>query len=354
MKLKKWNHKVNSRTLGIFCNQFAITLGAGITIVEALDLIGQETNNKAFGKDILDMKEMVKRGSSLSASSRQFPNSFPYLFIRMAETGELGGSLDKIMNNLGKYYEKQANLKSNVVGAVLYPILVLLVAIIVILFLLTNVLPTFVNIYETMQSELPKTTQILMLISSAISRFWPLLILGSVIFFIFYKGLMNKENFAYRKDQILLKIPLIGGMITRIEMVRIADSLSILLSNGIDLISALSVVKNLSSNRFIMGKIDGVKNNVKSGRTLAKSFEETQIFKLTFYHMVKVGECSGTLDTVLINVSEYYNDEIKRYLKLILTIIEPLILLIVGGLVFFIIIAIMMPVFEIYSGYSEL
>lgn len=345
---------VSPRELGIFCEEVSVMYGAGVELVTCLEILGPDGKNKFFSEDIQNVKKRVQQGASLSEATAASPDSFPPLFISMIQAGELGGSLDQIFKNLGDYYHSQAALKSKLFHTLLYPVIVLIIAVLVVLFLLTSVIPIFVNIFNAMDAKIPLVTQILMDVSAGVTKGLPFFIILIVLLFCFFKRLPAESTFRYQCDRLLLKLPAVGKMIYYVESLRFADALGILLSNGIELMTALKVVENTIGNRYIRTEFSHVRLAVRQGSPFAESLKATGIIEADFYQMVRVGEQSGALDRSLKTIAAFYKEESDRRLKTMMTIIEPAILVIVGLFVMFIVLSIMTPIYEIYQGYANI
>lgn len=340
--------------LGLFCRQLAITLSAGVSIIDALELSGREHKNSGFGETVLQVKMLVKQGNSLSEALRQFPGAFPELMVQMARSGEMSGSMDLVMENLGIYYEGQSDMRSKITQALFYPSLVTVVAVGVVMYLMAGVLPAFAEIFENMEAELPMTTELLMRASTALVSGGAWILLVVLLLLAAGRAALRREAVALLRDRFLLKLPWIGRFIGLMEGVRFADAMAIMVNSGIDMISALEIASKILGNRVMRYRIRDVREAVRRGEALSDSLAAAGIFDRRFVQMVRIGESSGTMEQVLIKVSAYYNDEINRKIKKMTALLEPVVLLVVGGLVFFIMASVMQPVFEIYSGYSEL
>ncbi|WP_195268159.1 type II secretion system F family protein [Eubacterium sp. 1001713B170207_170306_E7] len=340
--------------LGLFCRQLAITLSAGVSIIDALELSGREHKNSGFGETVLQVKMLVKQGNSLSEALRQFPGAFPELMVQMARSGEMSGSMDLVMENLGIYYEGQSDMRSKITQALFYPSLVTIVAVGVVMYLMAGVLPAFAEIFENMEAKLPMTTELLMRASTALVSGGAWILLAVLLLLAAGRAALRREAVALLRDRFLLKLPWIGRFIGLMEGVRFADAMAIMVNSGIDMISALEIAGKILGNRVMRYRIRDVREAVRRGEALSDSLAAAGIFDRRFVQMVRIGESSGTMEQVLIKVSAYYNDEINRKIKKMTALLEPVVLLVVGGLVFFIMASVMQPVFEIYSGYSEL
>jgi type IV pilus assembly protein PilC len=270
-------------------------------------------------------------------------------------TAETGGDTVKILENLSVYYANQAQLKSQVFHAFLYPTIVAGVALAVIIFLLTTVMPIFVEIITAMGSEIPPTTAALLAISSGAAYVLPILllivILGVLLARLFRERVPSLEKF---RDRIVLHLPVMGKITSYREWLRLTDALEILLSNGVNLLYALEVAGGVTENRHLQREMAKLQDGVRSGHALSESLAKASVFDQNFYQMVRVGESSGTMADVLGKISLYYRDELDRWIKTVTTIMEPAVLIAVGLVVMFIVVSVMSPIYTIYEGYIQL
>lgn len=337
-----------------FCRQFHIMLNAGIPILKCLELIGEETKNNGFAKDLSGVCSQIQAGESLSVAMAVYPKTFPVLFVFMVEAGEASGNLAEILLGMAEHYETEEKNRRQLQQILFYPMILSIVFILVLIFLITYVLPTFVGMFEVMNAELPRPTQILMGLSQSLINGWPVMLLilfGSVISLAFLQDL---PALAFAKDRIKIKLPLIGKLNHYQCLARIATTMGMLLTSGIDLLGVLQRVEGVTDNRFIKKELIMIREKVSNGKRLGQAMEESAIFPRLFCQLVTIGEASGSLPEVLETLNLIYKDEIKNRIQIINTSLEPLILLIFGGVVLFILAAIMLPVFDIYSAYANM
>lgn len=342
------------RELSLFCQQFGIMFSAGVDIITCLDILDGEGRNPRFRRAIGQLKQSIQQGLSLSSAASRLPQSFPPLFIAMVKAGELGGSLDRILSNLGNYFEEQADIRSQTFHTLLYPVIVLVIAIAVIIFLLSSVVPIFISIFESMDAPIPQATQILIAVSSGFTRIWPFL-LGLVLLIpIIAKRIPEESGLRWNWDRFTLSLPIAGPRIYYADSIRFCQSLAILLENGVELMTALTVVEQVIHNRFTRSRFVQARLDVRQGKRLADSLKDTRIIKPDFYQMVRVGEQSGSLDQVLFKIADYYKSENERRLKTLMTAAEPAILVVVGLFVMAIALSIMTPIYQMYNSYANI
>lgn len=342
--------EIKTRDLAIFCRQFATTLKSGIPVVDSLDIIHKQIENKKLAKIIAEVYEYIQKGYPVSEALADHPKAFPPLLVNMVETGEISGTLDVVMERMAIHYEKENKTHQKIQAAITYPIVVFVVAILVVVFLLTFVMPTFVGMFDNMGAELPLATRVLMFISSGLSRFW--YIFGLLILFsqyILHKYMKTPQG-KYNIDKLLLKIPIWGKVQNKVIVSRFTRTMSVLLSSGVDLLQALDIVKRVIDNEFIHKKICDIEEGVSRGISLAELIRNTHIFPPMVYQMIKVGEDSGSLDFVLEKTANFYDDEVETAISQMTTMIEPIIIVFLGGIVGFMVLAMLLPMFDMYSA----
>lgn len=344
--------KVKLRDLALFCRQFATTLRSGITVVDSLDILKKQSTNKKLKEVVEKIHEDVQKGNALSYAFSKEPKIFPPLLTNMVETGEVSGTLDDVMDKMATHFEKEYKINQKVKAAITYPIVVSVVAIAVVVMLLTFVIPTFVQMFASFDAELPLPTRIILFISDSLQKFWFVYI--GVIAFIVYaiKKYASTSDGRLRVDQFKLKMPVFGDLNTKIAMSRFSSNLAVMLNSGVDIIQAVEVVQRVVGNDFLKTRLDDIKDAIRKGYGLGMSMEQNGAFPPLVYQMVDVGENSGTLDYVLDKVAEFYESEVDTAISQLTTIIEPLIIVVLGFVIGFIVVSMLLPIFELYSVMS--
>jgi len=344
--------RVKTKEFSRFCRKFHIILSAGIPILGCLELLRDQTRDSGFSRDIAGVCQGIRSGASLSRAMAAYPKSFPVLFLFMVEAGERSGSLCEILMGMADHYETQDKNNQLVQQVFLYPIMLVLVSVAVVVFLLTNVLPTFVGMFEAMDAPLPEPTRILLGVSQLLIQDWPVMLLTMVGFFVFLGIVLEIPRVALFKDFLRIRLPGIGGFNKKRCLVIISKTMALLLRSGMDLLSVLDHLDEVTNNRFIKKELRNLTQKVSGGSSLAQALEESPVFPGFYSQMVNIGETSGSLPEVLEKIGLIYDDEVKNSIKFMSTAVEPMILLNLGGAVLFILVAIMLPVFDIYSAYS--
>jgi type IV pilus assembly protein PilC len=337
-----------------FCRQFHMMLGSGIPILKCLELIRDETGNKYFAEDLDKVCSNIQAGENLSEAMKIHPKSFPQMFVYMVEAGEVSGNLTEVILAMAEYYETEERNRRELQQILFYPLILCTVFGVVLFFLLTYVLPTFVEMFEVMAVELPVPTKILLGISHTLTHQWFLILLVVAGVIMGFYLLWEIPGILMVRDRIRMKIPLWGALYQKRSMTRIASTLGMFLSSGIDLLTALERLGGVAGNRYLEWELKIIENKVAGGSRLARAMTESGVFPVLFCQMVAIGEESGTMPEVLKTIDSIYRQEIGTEIQAINTSLEPIILLAFGGLVLFMLAAIMLPVFDIYGTYSSM
>ncbi|WP_303863375.1 type II secretion system F family protein [Alkalibaculum bacchi] len=343
------NKRVKVRDLAIFCRQFATTLKSGITVVEGLSLLSKQTVHKKLSQVISDICDDILKGSSLSEAMGKESSVFPNLLISMVESGEASSNLDRVMEDMADHFEKEHKLNQKIKSAFTYPIIVSIVAVLVVGLLLTFVMPTFVSIFDSFGSELPFPTKMILSISSSLKNFWYVYLFITSITIYSVKKYIDTPKGRFIIDKLKVKIPVFGELNNKVFMERFASTISVLLSSGVDILDAIEIVQKVVGNEYIKASLEKVKIGVREGYGLGKTIESTKVFPPLVYQMIDIGERSGSLDYVLRKISTFYEDEVENSIQQLTTMIEPLIIVILGGIVGFIVISMILPVFDLYN-----
>lgn len=338
--------KVTTKELAIFTKQLSLMIENGIPLLQALTLLHNQQRKLVFKDIILAIKNDVEQGSSLSDSLLKHDYFFDQLYVAMIKAGEASGRLDIILNNLTKHLTRVAKLKSQLKSALMYPLLILIVAISVISFLLVFVVPSFASQFSENGADLPTLTVAIIDVSDYITSQW-LHILSIIAFFIlsfkmWYKSDKGRENF----DKAILKAPLVGDIITKISISRFCSTMSIMVSSGVSILEALKICAASSGNKQVENFVYYVREEVSQGQSFGTPLEKSTLFPPMVSSMVSVGEATGSLDESLAKVTEIYEDEVDTSITSMVSMIEPLMILIIGSIVAFILLAMYLPVFD--------
>ncbi|WP_461206968.1 type II secretion system F family protein [Clostridium sp. DL1XJH146] len=342
-------NKVNSKEISVFCRQFFTLLNAGSDILNSVNIIRLQSENKALKESLNGVYEEIQKGSTVSASMKEYPKVFPELLVNMIESGEETGNLTRILQKMTDHYENEAKLSAKIRGAMVYPIVLSIASIGVILFLVTFVLPTFVGMFEGSGVELPTITKGIIALSNAITGYWYLFIIGIIALIIGYRYASKTDKGETIIETLKLNFPLFKSVNRKIITARFTQNLSIILYSGITIINALEIVSGLVGNRLVKKELLSAREEVIRGVALSDAMEKIKVFPPMVVSMVKIGEESGDLDGILEKTAEFYDREVDEGLSKMVTMIEPIMILIMGLVVGTIVLGIALPMFDMYS-----
>lgn len=337
---------VTIKDIAVFCRQFYTLINAGVTLIKALDIIRLQTEKRKFRETISNVYESVQKGSTFSEALRGHKDTFPEILINMVEAGEISGKLDTVMNRMAVHFEKENKLRSKVRGAMVYPAVIAIAATSVVIFLLTVIMPTFIGMFTSSGVQLPLPTRILLGLSEAINSYWYLFLLGIVAVIYITRRYLTSDTGRLSWDRMKLRLPIIKGLVTRIITTRFTRTLSILLYSGIPLLQAMDVVAKVVGNRVVSDGIMNAREDMRRGTDLASPVRKMKVFPPMVDSMIRIGEESGTLDEILSRTADFYDDEVETSLQKTVSLLDPLLIIIMAGIVGFIVISIAMPMFE--------
>jgi len=338
-------NSVTVKDISVFCRQFSTLIAAGLPLINILDILSSQSSSRSLKKDLIEISEDVRTGKSLSASLKNRKN-FPALLVSMIEVGETGGTLDTVLSSMTTHYEKETKLKQKVKNAMTYPIIVLSVTAIVIYFLLTFVVPVFVGMFEGAGIELPLPTRILLSLSSFVVANGIWLILALFIFLLLFRYIISQGAGRLIWHKILLKAPLTGKMITYVLSASFTRTMAMLLSAGVPLLESIDMAKKVLDNAVSDKALTQVSDGVRLGETLWNTIDQVHLFPPIITHMIRVGEESGALDDVLSKTASFFEAESEEYMLKLTTLMEPAMILALAGIVMFVVISIVLPMFD--------
>jgi type IV pilus assembly protein PilC len=338
---------VSDKELAGFTRQFAVVLEAGLPIVKCLEILAEQQRNRYFKEVIRDIKYKVETGVALSEAMAHYPKIFNNLYIQMIRSGESSGNLDMILHRLADYIEKIVGIKSKVKHAMIYPSVVVAVTIIVISVIMLFVIPKFAEIYESAGQALPWPTQIVINISKNFGKILIFLILLGIGLSLGIKVYRRSEQGRYVTDKFLLKLPLLGELFLKAAVARTARTLANLVGGGVQLLPALTIAGETSGNKIIEKAMEEVRINVSAGQSIADPMMATGVFPFFMVEMVRVGEMSGKLEEMLNKVAGFFEEEVDRMVNTLSTLIEPILIVILGVIVGGILVALYLPIFKL-------
>ncbi len=341
---------VKPRELSIFCRQFQSILQAGVTVVEALGMLSEQTENKAFKAALEDVRETVQKGETLANAMAQYPKIFPDIMIHMVSAGEASGSLETAFDRVGKQFEKDAHLSGMIVKSMIYPIILIIVIIGVVAIMMIKIVPTFTSTFDQIDAELPGITLAVMAVSDFLVHSWYILLGVIIAVAVFVKQFKKTEMGATFFGTLSLKLPLFGNLTIKSACASLTRTLSTLMAAGISLTDAIKIVEQVIKNAIVKNALKQAQKDVMEGRQLSQSLEESGVFPAMVYQMIHIGEETGSLESMLDKISEYYEEEVEMATESLMAALEPLIIIIMALVVVPIILAVMMPMFSLYSA----
>lgn len=341
--------RISQAELALVARQLATLLTAGLPVVEALAALGEQTDRPGVERVLSHVRDAVTQGSSLADAMADHPASFPPLFVGMVRAGEAAGALDLVLERLALYAESQLQLQGKVRNALAYPVLMFLVAGGIVFFLLSFVVPKVTKIFAGQQESLPLPTRLLLGLSNGLAEWWWLVALLLVAALLAAISFIRKPEGRKRIDRILLTMPLLGPLLTRIAVGRFSRTLATLLAGGIPLLEALALASDTSGNTALGAAVEEARAGVREGGSLGELLRASGLFPPLLIRMIAVGERSGELEPMLIRVADAYEQEVDSALSTLTSVLEPAMIVIMGGLVLFIVLAVLLPIFEINS-----
>jgi len=347
--LPKLRRGINEKSIAIFTRQFSVMIDAGLPLVQCLQILGEQQENKAFQRIILQVREDVEAGSSLANSLKKHPQAFSDLYVNMVAAGEAGGILDTVLQRLATYIEKAARLKAQVKSALIYPASVIAIAILVVYIILWKVIPVFATLFLSLGAELPLPTRIVVAMSRFVGRFWWAIIAAVVAVAFFIRQYYQTANGKMTIDRLMLRSPVIGLILRKIAVARFCRTLGTLLSAGVPVLEALDITARTSGNAVIEQSILQVRKAVEEGKTIAEPLKASEQFPPMVVQMISVGETTGAMDTMLSKIAEFYEEEVDLAVAGLMKLIEPIMIFFLGVVIGGIVIAMYLPMFDLIS-----
>jgi len=341
--------KVKLQELTVFTQQLAAMLEAGITLVNALDAIQDQTQDPVFHIIIRNIKNEVSAGRTLSESCADYPRAFPKMFISMVQAGEASGNLAEILDKTSVYFEDTVRLVKRVKGAMTYPAVVIGIAVMLVAVMLTVVIPVFADMFNDFDQELPKPTQILISTSTFMQSNFFFLLFGFIALFFFIKHLIATPKGRIQKDQFLARIPIIGELIRKVSLSRFCRTYAILVRAGVPILQTLEIVRNASGNTYIENACSKISKQVNQGGQISDVMVQDHYFPPMVNHMTRAGEQTGNVDGMMTKVADFYDNEVETLVAALTSLMEPLLICFLGIVVGGIVIAMFMPIFQLSS-----
>jgi type II secretory pathway component PulF len=339
--------RIRAKEIAAFTRQLSELLNSGLALYNALNVIENQTENAQLRLVVRGMKDSIKDGDSFSDSLKKYPNVFSNVYVNLVKSGEAGSLLNEVLGNIADFLDKEEDMKAKIIAALSYPILMGIVGALTIFILITFVVPKLVNMLTDMGQALPLPTRILIGLGDFIRHYWVLIVIFISINALLLKRAMLQPIVKMNIDRLKLKLPVFGNLVKHAELARFARMLSALLKNGVPVLYSLKITSGIIENRIIKEDLDFIHDDVKAGSTLAAAIKKRKNFPVLISNIVAVGEQGGFLDRMLLNIANTYEIELDRIVKVITSLLEPIFILIIGGVVGFIVIAMLLPIFQI-------
>ena len=341
--------KVKQKDLAIFARQMAVLIDAELPLIQGLNIMAEQTRNAYFKKVIIQVRSDVEAGSSLDQALRKFPKVFNDLFCNLIASGESSGTLDTMLSRLADYIENSVKLKAKVKQAMTYPAAIFIFAMIVAIFMLWKVIPAFAQIFVDMEAKMPALTAGVLKLSDFVQKYILFMALGAVAAVFLFRYYRKTQGGRWTTDNLILKMPLFGPLQTKVSISRITRTLSTLLSGGVSMLESIKITASTAGNVILEKTMMDVRKQVTEGRSLTDSFKSTGRFPFMMNQMVSVGEATGTLDRMLSKLADFYDDEVNNTVATLLSILEPFMMIFIGGIVGTLLISMYLPIFSLVA-----
>jgi len=340
-------NRVKLKDVSVFSRQFATMINSGLTLLRSLTILAEQTESKPLAEIVDQVRVDVERGASLSQALAKHPKAFSRLYVAMVRAGETGGVLDQVLVQLASTIETQVALKTKIKSAMTYPVAVLGLVIMILTAMLIFVVPMFKHLYASLGGSLPPPTRLLLFVSSAFVKLFPLVIIADVGAVVGFKKWIQTENGRSRWDTIKLKVPIFGKLVHKTALTRFSRTFSVLLRSGVPILEALEITSETVGNVVVSRAVKDVQKGVKAGESIAKPLEAHKVFPAMVVQMMAVGEETGALDELLDKIGQFYEQEVEATVAALTSLLEPLLIVVLGGCVGGMVISLYMPMFNI-------
>jgi len=342
--------RVKSQDMVIFTRQFSTMIDAGLPLLQGLAILAEQTENKTFKNILKQVAKDVEGGSTLGDALRKHPKQFDDLYVNLVSAGEIGGILDTILQRLAIHIEKAQKLKRRVKGAMTYPAIVVGVAVMVMSVILIFVIPVFEEMFSSFGKALPTLTQIVVNMSRFVKSNFHWILIGTILLVVLLRFYRKTENGRKQTDALLLKLPIFGPLLQKVAIARFARTLGTMIQSGVPILDALDVVARASGNVILEELILEVRTSIAEGQTIAEPLSEMDLFPSMVVQMIAVGEATGALDTMLGKIADFYDDEVDVAVEALTTMLEPLLMVFLGGTIGGVVIAMYLPIFQMAAA----
>jgi len=343
--------KVKLKELAVYSRQLSVLIDAELPLIQSLNILSEQTKNKYFKRVINTVREDVEAGSTLNQAKRKFPKAFDDLYCNLIASGEQSGSLDIMLRRLAEFIEKVVRLRSKVRQAMTYPVAIVVFAVVVAIFLLWKVIPVFASIFTELGAPLPALTAFIIALSNFVSKYILFIFIGIIGLVIAFRYFRRTPRGRWMTDRWILKVPLFGELLRKVAISRITRTLSTLVSGGVPMLESLKITSSTANNVLLETAVLDSRQKVSEGKSLTDALKETGHFPFMLTQMVSVGEATGTLDEMLTKLADFYDEEVDASVASLLSIMEPILLIAVGGMVGSLVISMYLPIFSLMQQF---
>jgi type IV pilus assembly protein PilC len=341
--------KVKLKDLAVFSRQFATMINSGLSLLRALTILTEQTENKELARVVGEVRGDIETGNSLSAGMAKHPQVFPPLMVNMCKAGEVGGFLDSVLLQIAANYEAEVKLRGKIKSAMTYPVMVLIMAVLAVIGMLLFIVPVFDEMFKSMGATLPPPTRVLVFLSSQMKVVVPLLFVGSIVGVFVWKKIRHDDRVRGVVDPLKLKVPVFGPLFQKVALARFARNLGTMMKSGVPILQSLDIVADTTGNIVLERATRDVQESVRSGESLTGPLSHHAVFPPMVVQMMAVGEDTGALDTMLYKISEFYDQEVEATTESLTALLEPLMIAFLGAIVGSMIVALYMPIFKIFE-----
>ena len=338
--------RVTEKDIVVMTRQFATMIDAGLPLVQCLEILYGQQENRTFKRILKNIKEDVEEGSTFADALKQHPEVFDDLFVNLVAAGEIGGILDIILNRLAAYIEKASKLKKKVKGAMTYPIVVMCIAILVVAVILIFVIPVFQSMFADFGRALPVPTQIVVNMSNFVKNYILYMIVGVVVLIFLFRRFYRTEKGRALVDDLILKAPVFGMLIRKVAVAKFTRTLGTMISSGVPILDSLEIVAATAGNKTIEAALRETRQSISEGRTIAEPLADSEVFPSMVVQMISVGEATGALDTMLAKIADFYDDEVDAAVDALTSMLEPFMMVFLGGTIGGLVVSMYLPIFQ--------
>lgn len=341
--------KVKLKDLAVMSRQFATMISSGLSLLRALTILAEQTENKVLRGVLVEVRQDVETGQSLSSALAKHPKIFPPLMVNMCRAGEVGGFLDSVLLQIAENYEADVKLRSKIKSAMTYPVVVFCIAILAVIGMLLFVVPIFANMFTELGGELPAPTKVLVWMSGVMKFVAPVLLVLAIAWPLIWAKIKNKPQVRNVLDPLKFKLPVFGNLFRKVALARFSRNLGTMMKSGVPILQALDIVGSTTGNVVLERAVYEVRESVRRGESLAGPLTEHPVFPSMVVQMMAVGEDTGALDTMLAKIAEFYDQEVEATAEALTSLIEPIMIAVIGGIIGAMIIALYMPIFKVFD-----